>query len=150
MMTIACHRKKNWVKKAKTQRSLGVSKNIENFDHNLDFDDGPIWKSKMLVWNLLYDDKSLPQEKKLVEKSKNLDSGGILGGLVIIINSDTRKITKDSWSFDFMTWNWGSWYLLIWSLIFQASFWDFRTRWPSNSPFSSKTCENNQFFGYKI
>ena len=36
--------KKNWVEKSKTQKSLGVLKNTENFDHNLaendDFDNG--------------------------------------------------------------------------------------------------------------
>jgi hypothetical protein len=34
----------NWVEKSKTQKSLGVIKNIEDFDHNsaenADFDDG--------------------------------------------------------------------------------------------------------------
>ena len=65
MMTIACLRKKNWVKKSKTQNSLGVLRNIENFNHNSaendNFDEGQIWKSKMPVWNLLDDDNSLPQ-----------------------------------------------------------------------------------------
>ena len=46
IMTIACHRKKNWVERSKTQKSLGVLKNKENFDHNSsendDFDDGRI------------------------------------------------------------------------------------------------------------
>ena len=44
IMTIACHRKKNWFEKSKTQKSLGVFRNIENLDHNSakndDFDDG--------------------------------------------------------------------------------------------------------------
>ena len=67
--------KKNWVEKSKTQKSLGVLKNTENFDHNLaendDFDNGWIWKSKMLVRNLLDNDNSLPQEKKLGWKLEN-------------------------------------------------------------------------------
>ena len=46
IMTIAYHRKKNWIEKQKTQKSLGVIKNIEDFDHNSakndDFDDGRI------------------------------------------------------------------------------------------------------------
>ena len=50
----------------KTQKSSGVLKNIENFDHNSaeidDFDDGRIWKPEMPVRNLLDDDNSLPQE----------------------------------------------------------------------------------------
>ena len=79
-MTIACHRKKNWVQKSKTQKSLGVSKNIENFNHNSAendyFYDGRIWKSKMLVRNPLDDNNSLPQEKKLGLKVENFDSGG--------------------------------------------------------------------------
>ena len=37
---------KNWVEKSKTQKSLAVLRNIENFDHNSaendDFDDGRI------------------------------------------------------------------------------------------------------------
>ena len=49
-MTIACHRKKNWVEKSKTQKSLGVLRNIENFDHNSaendDFDDGTSLKPR--------------------------------------------------------------------------------------------------------
>ena len=68
-MTIACHRNKNWVKKFKTQKSLGVLKNIENFGHisakKDDFGDRRIKKPKMLVRNLLDNDNSLPQEKKL-------------------------------------------------------------------------------------
>ena len=74
-MTIACHRKKNWVEKLKTQKSLGVLRNIENFDHNsaenYNFDDGRIWKPKKLVRNQIDDDNSLPQEKKLGRKVEN-------------------------------------------------------------------------------
>ena len=74
-MTIACHGKKNWVEKSKTQKSLGVLRNIENFDHNSaendDFDDGRIWKPKKPVRNLLDNDNSLPQEKKLGRKVEN-------------------------------------------------------------------------------
>ena len=71
-MTIACHRRKNWVVKLKTQKSLGVLKNIENFDHKW------FWKQTNLkiqnagldVWNLLDDVNSLPQEK-MGQKDKN-------------------------------------------------------------------------------
>ena len=63
---------KSWVEKSKTQKSIGVLKNIENFDHNLaendDYDDGRILKTKMPVRNLL--DKN---NKKLGRKVKNLE-----------------------------------------------------------------------------
>ena len=63
---------KSWVEKSKTQKSIGVLKNIENFDHNLaendNFDDGRIQKPKMPVRNLLDNDNSLPEEKKLGRK----------------------------------------------------------------------------------
>ena len=69
MLTIACHRKKKWVEKSKTQKSLGVSKNTEN-EHN-ENNKMKIRKSKMPVRNLLDDDNSLPQEKKLGQKGEN-------------------------------------------------------------------------------
>ena len=34
MILIACKRKKDWVEKSKNQKSLGVLKNIADFDHN--------------------------------------------------------------------------------------------------------------------
>ena len=67
---------KNWVEKLKTQKFLGVLRNIENFDHNSaendDFDKGRIWKPKKPVRNLLDNDNSLPQEKKIEAKSPKL------------------------------------------------------------------------------
>ena len=66
---------KNWVQKSESQKSLGVLKNIERFDQNSsendNFDNGRIWKSKMPVRNLLNDNNSLPQEKKLGLKVEN-------------------------------------------------------------------------------
>ena len=85
-MTIACHGKKNWVEKSKTQKSLGVLRNIDNFNHNSaendDFDDGRIWKPKKPVRNLLDKDNSLPQEKKLGRKSKTQKSLGVLRNII--------------------------------------------------------------------
>ena len=60
--------KKNLFEKLKTQISLGVIKNIENFEHNSpkndDFDDKRIRNFLKPVWNL-DDNNCLPQEKKL-------------------------------------------------------------------------------------
>ena len=54
--------------------------------------------------NLLGNIKFLPQEKKIWLKSRKTWTQEVfLGGLVIIINSDPRKMTKDSRFFDFMT-----------------------------------------------
>ena len=63
-----------------TLLSLGVLINKENLDHNSsendDFDDGRIWKPKNPVRNLLDNDNSLPQEKKLGRKVENSEIFG--------------------------------------------------------------------------
>jgi hypothetical protein len=54
--------------------------------------------------NLLGKLKKFATEKKIWLKSRKTWTQEVfLGGLVIIINSDPRKMTKDSRFFDFMT-----------------------------------------------
>ena len=80
----------------KTHKSLGILRNIENFDHNSvendDFEDAWIWKPEMPVRNLLEDDNSLPREKKNWVESWNSQ---IFGCFKNIENFDHNSSEND-------------------------------------------------------
>ena len=67
---------KKFGQKVENLEILGVLKNIENLKYNSaendDFDDKRIWKSEKPARNLLDDNNSLTQEKKIWLKSQEL------------------------------------------------------------------------------